>query len=55
MSAPAADGEPWDLLPVRHLAQMPAIQWKLKNIHQLARRSQDHEAAIEKLRKVLGL
>jgi len=48
-------GEPWDLLPVRHLAQMPAIQWKLKNIHQLARRSQGHEAAIEKLRKVLGL
>jgi predicted nucleotidyltransferase component of viral defense system len=45
----------WELMPVAHLAQMPAIRWKLKNVEQLASRTRDHEAAIVKLRKVLGL
>jgi predicted nucleotidyltransferase component of viral defense system len=45
----------WELMPVSHLAQMPAIRWKLKNVEQLASRTRDHEAAIVKLRKVLGL
>jgi predicted nucleotidyltransferase component of viral defense system len=45
----------WDLMPVSHLAQMPAIRWKLKNVEQLSVRTRDHEAAIVKLRRVLGL
>jgi predicted nucleotidyltransferase component of viral defense system len=45
----------WELMPVPHLAQMPAIRWKLKNVEQLAGRTREHEAAIVKLRKVLGL
>jgi len=45
----------WDLLPVSHIAQLPAIQWKLNNLAQLAKRPKDHEAAVRKLRNVLKI
>jgi hypothetical protein len=45
----------WDLLSVRHVEQMPAIRWKLRNLEELARRPKNHEAAIRKLRDVLQL
>jgi hypothetical protein len=48
-------GEPrWELIPVPHVADLPAIQWKLRNVQELARRSAAHKAAIEKLKRVLG-
>jgi len=47
-------GEPqWGLIPVAHLREMPAIQWKLRNLRQLATRRRKHEAAIRRLRDVL--
>jgi predicted nucleotidyltransferase component of viral defense system len=45
----------WDLLPVPHLQQLPAIRWKLRNLEQLARRTRPHDAAIRKLRSVLEI
>jgi predicted nucleotidyltransferase component of viral defense system len=45
----------WDLIPVPHLSEMPAIRWKLRNLQQLARRSRQHEASIKRLRDVLEL
>jgi Nucleotidyl transferase AbiEii toxin, Type IV TA system len=48
-------GEPrWELMPVAHLAQLPAIRWKVANVQQLARRPAAHKAAIERLQRVLG-
>jgi predicted nucleotidyltransferase component of viral defense system len=48
-------GEPrWELIPVPHVADLPAIQWKLRNVQELARRSAAHKVAIEKLKRVLG-
>ncbi len=45
-------GEPeWQLLEIEGISQLPALQWKLKNIKQMER--QKHSAAIEKLKKVL--
>ena len=43
----------WDLMPVPHLSQMPAIRWKLRNVAELAKRPRQHNAAVEKLRRVL--
>jgi predicted nucleotidyltransferase component of viral defense system len=45
----------WDLIPVPHLPQLPAIRWKVRNVEQLARRPRLHEGAIAKLRKVLEI
>ena len=45
----------WDLIPVPHLRQLPGIKWKLKNVEELAKRTQDHHAAIAKLKRVLDL
>jgi predicted nucleotidyltransferase component of viral defense system len=45
----------WDLIPVAHLREMPAIQWKLRNLQQLARRAREHQVAIRRLREVLQL
>ena len=45
----------WDLIPVPHLRQLPGIKWKLKNVEELAKRTQDHDAAIAKLKRVLDL
>ena len=42
-------GEPqWDLIPVAHMREMPAIRWKLRNVRQLATRGRQHEAAIRR-------
>ena len=49
-------GEPdWALLPIPHLSQLPALQWKLANIERLKRDSRKHAAAISRLSRVLGL
>lgn len=49
-------GQPqWDLIPVAHLPQLPAIRWKLQNVAQLARRTRLHDAAIAKLRGALEI
>jgi predicted nucleotidyltransferase component of viral defense system len=45
----------WDLLPVPHVGQMPAIRWKLRNVEELAKRPKQHEAAVRKLRNVLQI
>lgn len=47
-------GEPqWDLISVAHMREMPAIQWKLRNVRQLATRRRQHEAAVRRLRDLL--
>jgi len=49
-------GEPqWELVPVPHVREMPAIRWKLRNLQQLATRARQQEAAIRKLRDVLQI
>jgi predicted nucleotidyltransferase component of viral defense system len=45
----------WGLIPVPHLRQMPAIQWKLQNLQQLATRPRQHGAAMRRLQEVLQL
>ena len=45
-------GKPdWDLLNMPKIEQLPAIQWKLHNIHKMPK--QKHKVALEKLEKVL--
>jgi predicted nucleotidyltransferase component of viral defense system len=45
-------GEPqWDLFPIKKIENLPAVQWKLKNIRQMP--IQKHQAAVEKLIKIL--
>jgi hypothetical protein len=34
---------------------LPGIKWKFKNVEELAKRTQDHDAAIAKLKRVLDL
>ena len=49
-------GEPeWSLLPIPHLAELPALRWKLTNIEALKRSPQKHAAAIDRLRRILAL
>lgn len=50
-------GEPdWNLLPVPHLAELPALQWKIRNIRALAADDpQRHEKLASRLREVLGI
>jgi len=46
-------GKPeWDRLGIDHLAQLPAIQWKLINIRKMD--SAKHKAALERLIKALS-
>ena len=45
----------WELIPIAHLAEMPAIRWKLRNLEQLARQPRRHEAAVRRLREVLNV
>ena len=35
----------WDLMPMRHLRELPALQWKLANLAKLKKRSAEHFAA----------
>lgn len=47
-------GEPdWSLMPFDHIQQLPAIQWKIRNIKQMSARA--HKAALDRLRDVLDL
>ncbi len=46
------DEPDWSLLPFEGLDRWPAIQWKLRNIQLMNDRR--HEAAIRRLRKILG-
>jgi predicted nucleotidyltransferase component of viral defense system len=50
-------GEPdWGLLPIPHLAELPALQWKLRNIRTLATEDPPrHEKLAARLREVLGI
>ena len=49
-------GEPdWSLLPIPHLAQLPAVRWKLDNIEALKSNSGKHADAVERLRRILEL
>ncbi len=51
-----ARNEPdWTLLPIRHLAQLPGIRWKLANLDRLAKsNSKKLKAQARALEKVLG-
>lgn len=49
-------GEPeWSLLPIPHLAELPALRWKLSNIQSLKQSPERHRAAVDKLRKILEI
>ncbi|MCD4670595.1 MAG: nucleotidyl transferase AbiEii/AbiGii toxin family protein [Actinomycetia bacterium] len=46
------NGEPdWNLLGIDHLAQLPALQWKLINIRRMDK--VNHAASLEKLKRIL--
>lgn len=49
-------GKPdWSLLPLEDLARMPAVQWKLSNIHKLIQKNpQKHKAQLQALEKQLA-
>jgi len=45
-------GEPeWDRLGIAHLADLPALQWKLRNIR--LTEENEHQAALRKLEGIL--
>ena len=45
-------GEPeWDILGIKHLKELPALQWKLQNIRRMEKRKQAD--ALGKLQRVL--
>lgn len=49
-------GEPeWDRLPVPGLDALPALNWKLANIEKLRTSPGKHQAAVDALRRVLGI
>lgn len=49
-------GEPdWALLPISHLAELPALKWKLVNVENLKRSPAKHRAAVAALRAVLEI
>ena len=49
-------GEPeWSLLPFPHLAELPALRWKLVNVENLKRSPTKHRAAVAALRAVLEI
>lgn len=43
----------WNRIPFEHLEQLPALQWKLRNIRNME--SQKHRKSIDELKRVLGL
>jgi len=48
------EGQPkWDLLEIKGIEKLPAIQWKLKNIGKM--KKDKHAAALDKLKAKLGL
>ncbi len=47
-------GKPdWGLMPFEHIQQLPAVQWKLHNVHRMSATA--HKVALDRLRHVLGL
>lgn len=49
-------GEPdWSLLPIPHLAELPALRWKLANVAKLKQNPVRHRDAITTLRAVLEI
>ncbi|VGO14112.1 hypothetical protein PDESU_04788 [Pontiella desulfatans] len=47
-------GKPeWNRIPIEHLERLPALQWKLRNIHNMD--AQKHKQSIDKLKQVLEL
>ncbi len=49
-------GEPeWGRLPIPGLDELPALRWKLANIEKLRRSPAKHAAAVDSLRRVLGV
>lgn len=49
-------GEPeWGRLPISGLDELPALRWKLANIEKLRRSPAKHAAAVDSLRRVLGV
>jgi hypothetical protein len=47
-------GEPnWSLMPFDHIQELPAIQWKLRNIKRMSAHA--HATALDRLRDVLEL
>ncbi len=43
----------WDLLGIEHIKELPAVKWKLVNLHKMDRRK--HQKAVEKLQEYLEL
>lgn len=49
-------GKPdWSLLPIPHLAALPALRWKLANIEKLRQSPARYRAAVDKLRNTLEI
>ena len=51
------NGDPqWDILDVKNVEKLPAIQWKLRNIQALRTKNpQKHSELVKKLKTVLNL
>ncbi|MBV8802046.1 MAG: hypothetical protein JO131_03600 [Gammaproteobacteria bacterium] len=48
------EGNPdWDLIPIRGIENLPAVQWKLVNIKKIPEMKKDKSR--DNLRKILGL
>lgn len=48
------EGNPdWNLMPISHLKDLPAVQWKLQNIRKID--GKKHQIEIKKLARALGL
>jgi hypothetical protein len=44
----------WDLFPISGLKDLPAVQWKLKNIHSLIKSNpQKHQELTAKLKSLI--
>jgi len=43
----------WNRLPIEHLEQLPALQWKLSNVGNME--SAKHRQAVDELKRVLRL
>ncbi|MGH8115165.1 MAG: nucleotidyl transferase AbiEii/AbiGii toxin family protein, partial [Rhodanobacteraceae bacterium] len=49
-------GEPdWSLLPLPHLAELPALRWKLANVEKLKQSPAHHRVAVDALRAILEI
>lgn len=47
-------GDPdWDLMPLKGIDQLPAIEWKLRNVRKM--KKDKHKNALQKLQEILGV